>query len=113
MNLLLGTVSSQLLLDTHAAMLIDNAGWHVANDLRVPSNIALFHLPSCSAELNAIAKICQYLRVRPFSGRLFSGTCAIVDACCVARNRRIARSSGLSAECGSFGRYPANAIRGA
>ncbi len=36
MNLLLEEVASQLPPGTHAAMLIDNAGWHTANDLRVP-----------------------------------------------------------------------------
>lgn len=39
MNLLLEEVASQLPPGTHAAMLIDNAGWHTANDLRVPPNI--------------------------------------------------------------------------
>jgi hypothetical protein len=32
---------------TRAAMLIDNAGRHVANELRVPPNITLVHLPRC------------------------------------------------------------------
>jgi hypothetical protein len=43
MNLLLEEVASQVPAGTHAAMLIDNAGWHTANDLRVPSNITLVH----------------------------------------------------------------------
>lgn len=30
-----------------ATMLIDNAGWHTANDLRVPPNITRVHLPPC------------------------------------------------------------------
>jgi transposase len=38
-------------------MLIDNAGWHIANDLRVPPNISLVHLPPYSPELNAIEKV--------------------------------------------------------
>ena len=84
MNLLLEEVASQLPHGTHAAMLIDNAGWHTANDLRVPPNITLVHLPPYSPELNAIEKVWQYLRDRYLSGRLFPGTRAIVDACCDA-----------------------------
>jgi len=57
MNLLLEEVAAQLPAGTHAAMLIDNAGWHIANDLRVPQNISLVHLPPYSPELNAIEKV--------------------------------------------------------
>ena len=90
MNLLLEEVASQLPPGTHAAMLIDNAGWHVANELRVPPNITLVHLPPYSPELNAIEKVWQYLRDRHLSGRLFSGTDGIVEACCTAWNSLIA-----------------------
>jgi len=93
MNLLLADVSAQLPLRTHAAMLIDNAGWHTANDLRVPHNITLVHLPPYAPELNAIEKVWQYLRNNYLSGRLFTGTRAIIDACCDAWCR-------LSAEAG-------------
>lgn len=95
MNLLLEEVASQLPPGTHAAMLIDNAGWHTANDLRVPLNISLVHLPPYSPELNAIEKVWQYLRDRYLSGRLFSGTRAIVDACCAAWNILIAETGRI------------------
>lgn len=53
------------------------AGWRCrrtgANDLRVPPNITLAHLPKYSPELNAIEKAWQYLRDRYLSGRLFAG----------------------------------------
>jgi transposase len=68
-------------------MLIDNAGWHTANELRVPPNISLVNLPPYSPELNAIERVWQYLRDRYLSGRLFIDTRAIVDACCEAWNR--------------------------
>jgi len=54
MTLLLEDVASQLPPGTHAAMLIDNAGWHTVKELRVPPNITLVHLPPCSPGLNAI-----------------------------------------------------------
>lgn len=94
MNLLLEEVASQpppgTHARTHAAMLIDNAGWHTANDLRVPHDITLVHLRPYSSELNAIEKVGQYLQDRYLSGRLFGGTCAILDACCAAWNNLVA-----------------------
>ena len=44
-------------------MLIDNAGWHIVKELRVPPNISLVHLPPYSPELNVIEKVWQYLYV--------------------------------------------------
>ena len=95
MNLLLEEVAAQLPASTHAVMLIDNAGWHIANDLRVPPNISLINLPPYSPELNTIEKVWQYLRDRYLSGWLFSGTRAIVDACCTAWNNLIAETGRI------------------
>ena len=90
MNLLLEELSCQVPERVHAAVLIDNAGWHIAAELVVPANITLVALPPYSPELNAIEKVWQYLRDRYLSGRLFTSTRAIVDACCNAWNRLIA-----------------------
>ncbi len=78
--------ASRLPHGTHAAMLIDNAGWHAANELRVPPNITLVHLPPYSPELNAIEKVWQYLRDRHLSHRVLDGYDAVVDAACRAWN---------------------------
>ena len=32
-------------------LLVDNAGWHVAKDLKIPAHVRLFGLPSCTPEL--------------------------------------------------------------
>ena len=95
MNLLLEEVASQLPPGTYAATLIDNAGWHTANGLRVPQNIALVHLPPYLPELNAIEKVWQYLRDRYLPGRLFPGTPAMVEACCIAWNSLIAETGRI------------------
>jgi transposase len=76
-------------------MLIDNAGWHTTNDLRVPPNITLVHLPPYSPELNAIEKVWQHLRDRYLSGRQFPGTWAVVETCCTARNSLIAETGRI------------------
>lgn len=95
MNLLLEEVATQLPPRTHAAMLIDNAGWHIADEIEVPPTISLVHLPPYAPELNAIERVWQYLRDRYLSGRLFSGTPAIIDACCTAWNNLIAETDRI------------------
>jgi len=95
MNVLLAEVADQLPRGTHAVMLIDNAGWHIAGDIRVPPNITLLHLPPYSPELNAIERVWQYLRDRYLSGRLFTGTSAIISACCDAWHRLLAEPARI------------------
>jgi transposase len=75
--------------------MIDNAGWHIANDLRVPPNITLVHLPPYAPELSAIERVWQYMRDRYLSCRLFDGTRAIVDACCDTWNKLIAETGRI------------------
>ena len=70
-----------------------DGGW--SSKLRLPPNIILVHPPPYSPELNAIENIPQYLRDRYLSGRLFSGTRAIVGACCAGWNSLIAESGRI------------------
>ena len=46
MNIFLHGFSSRLADDEHAVMALDQAGWHGANDLRVPGNVTLVPLHS-------------------------------------------------------------------
>lgn len=43
-------------------LILDGAGWHRANDLRVPKNMVLIPLPPYSPELNPVEHIWDYLR---------------------------------------------------
>jgi transposase len=95
MTLLLEELSLQVPANTHAAVLIDRAGWHIADEVRVPSNITLIYLPPYSPELNAIERVWLYLRDRYLSGRLFASGREIVDACCDAWNRLVAEPGRL------------------
>ena len=85
--------------DEHAAMIIDQAGWHVANDLRVPDNITLVPLPAYSPELNPIERIWLYLKERFLSHRLLDDYEAIVDAACQAWNRLTAEAGRITSLC--------------
>ena len=48
--------------DDLCVLIFDGAGWHRANDLRVPKNMVLIPLPPYSPELNPVEHIWDYLR---------------------------------------------------
>ena len=66
--------------DEHVAMMLDQAGWHQANDLATPHNITLIPLPPYSPEINPVERICLYLKERFLSQRLHADYNAIVEA---------------------------------
>lgn len=86
MNLHLAEVSRHVAKDAHAVLLIDGAGWHIADALTVPDNITLLRLPPYSPELNAQENIWEYLRQNYLAGRIFMEYDDIVDGCCKAWN---------------------------
>lgn len=73
--------------NAHAAMLLDQAGWHGAKALRVPDKITLVPLPPYSPELNPAEPVWLYLRNRFLSFRVYRGLDAIDDALCAAWNK--------------------------
>jgi hypothetical protein len=85
--------------DEHVAMMLDQAGWHAANDLRVPANITPIPLPSYSPELNPVERLWLYLKQRFLSHRLLDDYDAIVDAACAAWNRLVAETGRITSLC--------------
>lgn len=83
----LDEISRKVASDAHAALLLDRAGWHTTDKLKVPRNITLILLPSRSPELNPVENIWQYLRANWLSNRVFEGYDDIVDAACDAWNK--------------------------
>ena len=66
---MLDELSQAVAPDTHAVVLMDRAGWHVAKDLAIPANLTPLFLPAYSPELNAIERVWLYLRERFLSHR--------------------------------------------
>ena len=87
MQAFLDRFAATLAADEHAAMPLDQAGWHGAHDLSGPGNVTLVPLPPYSPQLNPVERVWLYLRERHLSHRLLDGYEAIVDACCAAWNR--------------------------
>lgn len=42
--------------NAHAILIMDQAGWHMSNNLVVPGNISILPLPPKSPELNPVEK---------------------------------------------------------
>jgi len=71
MNLFLETFGQALDPDVHAALLLDQAGWHTTSKLRVPSNVTLLFLPPKAPELNPSELPWRECRQKYLSNREF------------------------------------------
>ena len=71
----------------HAALLLDQAGWHTSAKLDVPSNITIVPLPPKCPELNPQENVWQFMRDNWLSNRVFASYDALLDHCCDAWNR--------------------------
>jgi transposase len=73
--------------DQHVVLVLDQAGWHVAGALKVPTNITLLHLPPYSPELNPIERLWLYLKTNYLSNRIYADYDALFEACPEAWNQ--------------------------
>ena len=87
MQVLLDRFAAALAPNVHAALLLDQAGWHTAKAIAVPANLSLIRLPPYSPELNPVERIWLHLRERFLSHWLFADLDAVIDGCCDAWNR--------------------------
>src|SRR6476660_4428356 len=89
MQLHLDEIAIKVSPGAHAILLLDQAGWHGAKILKVPSNITLMPLPPRAPELNGQENISQFMRQNWLSNRIFKSFDDIVDHCCYAWNTLI------------------------
>ena len=85
MNAHLAAISQAVLPGNHAAVLIDNAGFHAtAKKLVVPANLTLVPIPSHSPELNPGEEVWHFLKGGPLLHQVYHTVEEIMDRCCVA-----------------------------
>ena len=82
--------------DEHVAMVLDQAGWHGAKDLKVPDCITLVPLPARSPELNPVERLWLFLKQRFLSHRLLDDYQAIEAAITSAWRRIIGEPGRLT-----------------
>ena len=69
---------------SHAALVLDGAGYHIAAALTIPENITLVRLPPYAPELNPIENVWEYLRGNKLAITVFDDYDDIVDKTCDA-----------------------------
>ena len=89
MQMHLDEISCNVAAKAHGVVLMDRAGWHSTDQLKVPKNLTIILLPSRSPELNPVENIWQYLRQNWLSNRVFEDYDAIIEAGCQAWNKLI------------------------
>lgn len=67
-------------------MVLDQAGWHGAGELKIPTNVSLEQLLPRSQELNPVERLWLYLKERFLSHRLLDDYQAIEQAICKVWN---------------------------
>ena len=87
MQMHLAEISCNVAAKAHGVVLMDRAGWHSTDKLKVPKNLTIILLPSRSPELNPVENIWQYLRQNWLSNRVFEDYDAIIEAGCQAWNK--------------------------
>jgi hypothetical protein len=96
MDVFLAELARAVPAGTHAALVLDGAGWHVSEGLSVPANLTPIHPPPYSPELNPVERVWEYLRDRWLSHRVLAGGYeAVVDAACAAWNALLAEPGRL------------------
>jgi transposase len=91
MSLHLAEIATAVAPGAHAVLLVDQAGWHLSDQLVVPPNITLVPLPPKCPELNPVENTWQFMRQNWLSNRVFHSYANIVDHCCDAWNKLVAR----------------------
>lgn len=84
MQLQIEEISSCVARGAHAVVLLDRAGWHTTDKLKLPRNVSLIFLPSRAPDLDQVENIWQLVRANWLSNTVFDGIDHIADATCSA-----------------------------
>jgi hypothetical protein len=86
MSLHLTAIGHKVAAGSHAALVLDGAGYHIAAALTIPENVTLVRLPPYAPELNPIENVWEYLRGNKLAITVFDDYDDIVDKTCGAWN---------------------------
>lgn len=89
MVLHLAVISEAVAPGRHAALLVNQAGWHMSGRLRVPANVSVVPLPAKCPELNSQKNVLAFMRDNWLFNRVFTSYGDLLDHCCDAWNKLI------------------------
>lgn len=81
MNIYLERLSKSLKSEK-VILVLDGAAWHKSNELKVPRNIELLHLPPYSPELNPVEKLWQFIKSKVLRNRFYNNIKELETAVC-------------------------------
>ena len=96
MQMHLDEISRTVATKAHGVVLMDRAGWHTTDKLKVPNNLTIILLPSRSPELNPVENIWQFLRQNWLSNQVFEDYDDILEAGCRAWNSLIGQPETIT-----------------
>jgi len=99
MQIHLNHISKKVPTGRHAAIVVDQAGWHTTKKLLLPKNITLIPLPPASPELNPMEQVWRQLRQEMLANRCFKDEEEIVNCCCEAWNNFDERHGAIKQLC--------------
>ena len=82
MSLHLTAIGRKVAEGSHAALVLDGAGYHIAAALTIPENVTLVRLPPYAPELNPIENVWEYLPGNKLAITVFDDYDDIVDKTC-------------------------------
>lgn len=68
-------------------MQVDQASWHVTEELTIPENIRLIAQPAYSPELNPVEHVWEELREKQLANRAFASLDDVIDKVCEGLNQ--------------------------
>jgi len=60
-------------------LILDKAGWHISQTLKLPPNLVLLHLPPYSPELNPVELLWREIRRKHFHNKIFNSLDDVED----------------------------------
>jgi len=85
MNYFLKELSEQYK-DDFILLVCDNAGWHKSNELIIPSNMEIIHIPPYTPEMNPIEQLWHEIREKGFANMNFGSLNKVIDKLCQTVN---------------------------
>lgn len=99
MQLHLDEISLHIPEEKHGVVIMDRAGWHCNQDLKIPQNMSILYLPPYSPELNAQEPVWKLLKDRFFKNRVYKSAEEIADVACLAWNTWVQNPLEIASLC--------------
>lgn len=99
MQLHLDEIAQNVTRGWHGIVVIDGAGWHKSEELKIPKNITLIKLPPYSPELNPMERVWEELRKLRLSNTYYDSYDEIDQACVETWNNFISKKGNIKKLC--------------